>query len=184
MDIFLAFIAGVVCGMSVIVCYGWYQLNKLKKIKDALMEQLKIKASADMDQKKSSIKERLAKASEIAKAQAAIRSRIEMPSKNGLDSRHKNGLVYELQDLEQQKLDLLKTILAEGFDPMITMVNEVGDKTEVPLSTYVNEAIGALGASTGVTPTSSPATPTEPDQPKKIGKFLLYKGGKDDGTTH
>jgi hypothetical protein len=169
--------------------YGYYQVNKMKKIKDTLLDQLKAKVKEqvqglDIEQKKTSIKERLVKASELANAQMDIRAQMEMPSKNALHSRYKNGLIGELQDMEQQKLDLLRTVLAEGFDPMITVINESGAKSEIPLSTYVDEATGVLSRHLGETPPPPPSDATDPTQPRKAGKFFVYKGGKDDGTTH
>jgi hypothetical protein len=178
----LIFLFGLAVGAGMFMGYGWYQMNKIKKVKDLLMNQIRQKA-AEMDGKRDSIKDRLVKASELAQDQASIRAQIEMPSKNALHSRHKNGLVAELQDLEQQKLDLLKTVLAEGFDPTITVINESGARQEIPLSTYVNQATVALNDSLGTSDATPPPAP-EDNQPKKVGKFIIYKGGKDDGTTH
>ena len=175
MQLLLAFLLGALCGTSVFMLYCWFRLKEVKK---TLMDQLKAK-TGDLGSKKDSIKDRLFRASDIAKAQMIIRSQMELPSKNATHSRYKNGLVSELQDLELKKLDLLKTVLAEGFDPTITVINEAGAQQEIPLSAYVNEASGQLNASLGATPPSN-----DPTQPKKASKFILYKGGKDDGTTH
>ncbi|CAM6003918.1 unnamed protein product [Sphagnum balticum] len=139
---------GMLFGASLVMLYGWYQLNKMKKIKDVLLKQIKAKA-AEIDQKKETIKERLLKASDIAQAQMSVRAQMDMPSKNALHSKYKNDLMLELQEMEQQKLDLLRTILIEGYNPMITVLNESGKKTEMPLSEYVDEATGALNASLG-----------------------------------
>lgn len=171
------FLLGMFFGAGLIMAYGAYQVHKIRKVKDSLIAQIKAKA-AEAEQKKGSIQARLVKAAEIAQEQANIRSQMEMPSKNALHSRYKNGLVGEIQDLEQQKLDILKSVLADGYDPMIVTQNENGTKGEIPLSAYVNEAELALADSLGET------LPTDPNRPKKSGKFIVYKGGKDDGTTH
>jgi hypothetical protein len=178
MDSLIVFLMGVLFGAGCFMGYGWYHVNKIRKVKDALLNQIKAKAE-EMDRQKNSIKERLTKASELAQQQMALKAQMEMPSQNALHSKYKNGLVGELQDMEQQKLDLLKTVLAEGFDPMITVVSETGVKTEIPLSTYVNEATVLLNESVG----TKPAAP-EVLQPKKAGKFIVYQGGKDDGKSH
>lgn len=177
----LMFLLGVIFGASIFMGYGFYQVTKIKKIKASLTTQIQTK-SAEMDQKKDSIKNRLIKASEIAQTQMAIRAQQEMPSKNALHSRYKNGLIGELQDLEQQKIDILRTVLAEGFNPMITILNEKGSQEEIPLSEYVDQAAAILDTNQGNPP---PPPSNDPTQPRKAGKFVVYKGGKDDsGTTH
>jgi hypothetical protein len=171
------FVLGMIFGAGLLMAYGVF---KMKKAKSALIDQLRIKAQ-EMDQKEKSITDRLIKASDLAQAQMALRAQMEMPSKNALHSKYKNGLISELQDMEQQKLDLLRTVLAEGFDPTIAVIDGAGVKQDVLLSTYVNEAAVQLNESLG---DQAPMPPTDPTQARKVGKFLVYKGGKDDGTTH
>jgi hypothetical protein len=169
-------------GAGAFMAYGYYQVRKIRKARDTLLDELKKKAQ-EMDDKRESIKQRLVKASELAQAQTELRAQAEMPSKNSLHSRYKNGLVEEITNLEYQKLDILKTVLAEGFDPMITVLNDAGGKEEMALSVYVNEALSTLNKVRpgGAAPEPEPNLPTEA---KKIGKFVIYKGGKDDGTSH
>lgn len=179
------FLLGLLLGSSLVMGYGLYQIKKIKKTKNALLGQIKTKILEE-DKKKNSIKERLLQASELAQVQMSIKAQLEMPSKNALHSKYKNELISELQDIEQKKIEILQTILADGFDPVITMTNETGGKAEVPLSAYVNDALTTLGNMTGgqsqvQTP---PPLPSDPTNPKRIGRFLVYKGGKDDKTTH
>lgn len=181
----MMYLLGLGMGFGIFVVYGAYQVGKLKKKKDDLLEEVKRRA-ADLDAKSSSIKERLAQASKLAQAQADLRSQAEMPSKNSTHSRHKNGLISEIQLLEQQKIDILKTILAEGFNPVITVVHDGGTKQEVPLSEYVSAAqsnVDALGGKRDETPTPT-TTDGGPDLPRQVGKFFVYRGGKPDGTVH
>lgn len=182
----MMYLLGFGMGFGVFIAYGAYQMGKLKKKKDDLLEEVK-KRAADLDAKSSSIKERLAQASKLAQAQADLRSQAEMPSKNSTHSRHKNGLISEIQLLEQQKIDILKTILAEGFNPVITVVHDGGTKQEVPLSEYVSAAQSNVDALAGGKRNEAPpATTTDggQDMPKQVGKFFVYKGGKPDGTVH
>jgi hypothetical protein len=180
MDYALMFLLGLLSGSAMFMGYGVYQFASLKKKRDSLMSQIKTKVK-ESDEKSTSIKDRLLKAAELAQAQVALKAQIEMPSKNALHSKYKNDLVHEIQDMEQRKLDLLTTILAEGFDPTITVVNETGKKEEIPLSSYVGQASRILSEYMGNQP---PPLPNDPNQPRKAGKFIVYKGGKDDGTTH
>jgi hypothetical protein len=172
----LVFIMGMFFGAGLFISFGLYQVHKIKKVKNILIDQIKKKAS-ELEAKKGSIKDRLVKASNIAQTQMDLKSQSEMPSKNALHSRHKNGIVYEIQDLEQEKLSILRSVLGDGFDPMITVINDGGVKEEIPLSAYVAQAEQLLHSMTGIGPAIPPDT-------KKIGKLILYKGGKDDGTTH
>jgi hypothetical protein len=181
----LMYLLGFGMGFGVFVAYGSYQVRKLRKKRDDLFEEVKKKA-LEMETRSSSIRDRLAQASKLAQVQAELRMQAEMPSKNATHSRHKNGLISEMNDLELQKLDILRTILAEGFDPVITVVQDNGSKQDVPLSEYVATAQLTVDAIMGgKTPEAPPVTTNgNPDLPRQAGKFFVYKGGKPDGTTH
>jgi hypothetical protein len=180
------FVWGMLIGVTAFVGYGMYQVRKIKKAKTSLLEEVKKKA-VDLEQKYGSVKDRLLKAAQIAQTQMELRSQAEMPSKNSLHSKYKNGLAAEINELEQQKLDVLKSVLAEGFNPMITVIHDGGSKEELPLSDYVLMSQDAVNSIAGnkkeVTP---PPPPTSPESvaPKKVGKFFVYSGGKDDGKAH
>jgi hypothetical protein len=112
-----------------------------------------------------------------------LRAQAEMPSKNAVHSKYKNGLVAEINEIEQQKLEILRTVLAEGFDPMITVLHDGGGKEEIPLSAYVLTSQQAVDSGAGKKQEAAPH-PGMDQPPRKVGKFFIYKGGKDDGTTH
>lgn len=178
------FLLGMVVGTGMFVGYGLYQVDKIKKAKATLIEELKKKVVTE-DEKRTSIKERLIQASKIAQAQMELRAQAEMPSKNAVHSKYKNGLVHEINEMEQQKLDILRTVLAEGFDPMITVLHDGGTKEEIPLSAYVATAQSTADGGMGKKETATPPPHPGMDQPpRKAGKFFVYKGGKDDGTSH
>jgi hypothetical protein len=71
-----------------------------------------------------SVKDRLRKAVEITGRQARI------------DVRQGPDFVMQHNELELEKLSILKTILADGFDPVITIRYSSGEQ-ETLLSTYV-----------------------------------------------
>lgn len=177
----VAFVLGMLTGGALFIGYGMYMMNKIDKAKLRLVDELKKKVG-DAATRTESIKERLIQAAELARAQIDLRAQIEMPSKNALHSRYKNGLVREMNELEQQKISILRSILGDGFDPTITVVNDSGAKEEIPLSVYVANAEQNLGGK--VETPSEPAQTPDVNEPKRIGKFVIYKGGKDDGTTH
>lgn len=174
---------GVLIGASLLMFYSIYALKRAKR---ALLEKIKVKAAEirnsalEDGDKRNSVIARLKEASRIAEEQMALRAQAEMPSKNSLHSRYKNGIIGQLQDLEQQKLSILKTVLGDGYDPKISVTKGGGSSEEISLSQYVAEAEEVLGSMGYV----APAEDNSP-KPRKAGKFVIYKGGKDDGeTTH
>jgi len=187
MELF-SFALGTLFGAGGVMIYGTYQMIKLEKSKKDLIKKLKEKVQSESTkvlteaEKMLSIKDRLVKATVIADQQNDLRAQAEMPSKNSLHSRFKNGIIGQIQDLEAQKLSILRTILAEGYDPTITVFRDGGVKEEMPLSVYVTQAEATLNM---LLPPSPPEPTTEASGPRKAGKFVIYTGGKnDDGTTH
>jgi hypothetical protein len=176
------FLIGFLIGGGTFMSYGLYQVEKSKKAKKKLLEDLQAKTQ-EMEQKTSAIKERLVRASRIAQTQMELRAQAEMPSKNGLHSQYKNGLASEINELEREKLAILRTILSDGFNPMITVILEGGGKEEISLSEYVTRQTAATGDKKPDA-AQPPPLPSVPNEPRKVGKFFIYKGGKDDGTTH
>lgn len=173
---------GMVAGISILTVYMRYQVKKLRKdnkSKEEIVDEFK-KLAEKLQSKETSIKERLLQAQEIAKQQVEIKSMAEAPSKNALHSRHKNGLIGDIAELERQKLALLRSILDDGLDPTITVITSAGNREELLLSTYVAEAELSLNEYSPVS-----KTPETPDTPRQVGKFTVHKGGKnDDGTGH
>lgn len=180
MEAAFMFLSGLLFGASLVLVWGQWQIQKMKKTKKVLLDQIKTKVLEE-DKKQKSIKDRLFQASELAQTQMTIRAMIEEPSKGALHSKYKNELVYEMRDIEQKKIDILQTIIADGYDPIITVTNDSGTKSEIPLSAYIKETVAILNKSTGGQP---PPLPPVPANAKRSGKFIVYKGGKDDGTTH
>lgn len=184
-----SFLMGVLTGAGLVVAYGTYQMIQLKKNKSELIGKLKDKLSElKTDQQKEiekgqSIKDRLMMASRLADAQMEIRAQAEMPSKNSLHSRYKNGLVSQINELEAEKLSILRSVLGDGFNPTITVMREGGVKEEISLSDYVAQSEELFNTNNPAAPGSKEEGPV--NGPRKAGKFVIYTGGKnDDGTTH
>lgn len=193
MEFLLGYLLGALSVLSVIYYLSRKMSKKLKKMKDDLMKQLYDRKeeleglqNETLNPKGQEIRRRLMQASEIAQHQMILRARAEQPSANALDSRYKNGLIGEITTLEHQKLEILKSIIDDGHNPSITVVGGSGEKEEMKLSDYLNEAFTQLGDST---PTPAPLE-QEQIAPgiKKVGKFVVYDGGSgnngEGGTTH
>jgi hypothetical protein len=176
----LVFIFGVMLGAGSVVVYSLHAVRNQLKIE---AEKLTKKAADDAarpskdpmtnftPEQKDSIMKKLREAAGIAQIQMEMLAQLDLPSKNALHSKYKNELRFEIQDLENKKIGLLKAILAEGLDPAITILNDQGKPEEMLLSKYLahNQA------------RNSP--PTDPNSPnaRSVGKFTVIKGGKDDG---
>lgn len=119
-----------------------------------------------------SVSSRMKKVKELTAEQLELQSHAQGPQKNALHGKHKNGLIGRIKELETTKNEILKSIITDGFDPEITVLDETGVVTTIKLSEYL--------AQTGITipPKNPPPSPT-----RQVGKFTVYKGGKDDGGT-
>ena len=133
----------------------------------------KLKKEADAKPKTESVGSRMKKVKDITTEQLDLQSQAVGPQMNALHGKYKNGLNGRIKELELQKADILKSIITDGFDPQITVVDGAGVVTTIKLSEFL--------AQTGI------VVPPKNQQPtKQIGKFTVHKGGKDDGgnTTH
>jgi hypothetical protein len=167
----VSFSVGMVVGAGIPLGYGFYLMRKYQRIKKRLLNN---KETGGFDPE--SVKLRLLKAGDIAQQQSDLRVLIDMPSKNALHSKHKNQLIRDIAVLEGEKIAILQTIVADGFDPTIATQNDRGEREEVPLSQYIQDANAILGKN----------FPGAVPDPKKGGKLTVIKGGKPDegGTTN
>jgi len=173
MEFLLGFILGALFGTGAFIAWSFYQVGKMKKAKDKLLASLKDKI-LEQDSKRQSIIDRLKRAQAITEQQLDIRAQTDQPSKNALHSKYKNGLIGDIKKLEEDKIAILQSILDDGFDPLINVVDDNGQKQELPLSHFVTKARTTI---------SEGGAPQEPAT-KKVGRFVVVKGGKDDGTVH
>jgi hypothetical protein len=128
--------------------------------------------------KKDSLYKRMDRVKEIAAEMVDLAMRVEQPQKNSLDGKYKNNLNARFKALEEEKNDILKSILADGFDPELTTVDSSGVVSKMKLSEYMDYV--------GISAAPKPKTPGEV-KAERMGKFTVFKGGKDDNggdTTH
>jgi hypothetical protein len=172
MELIIGFFLGIVATITGFMLYAMITVRKLKAAKKNIVDELRKKLD-EQDAKRESIIARLKQAQAITEQQLDIRAATDQPSKNALHSRYKNGLISDIKKLEEEKIAILQSILNDGFDPTISVIDETGQKQELPLSHFVSKAAA----------TTPPPTP-DPNAPKRVGKFVVVKGGKDDGTVH
>jgi len=172
MELLIGFFLGIVTTITMFMIYALVTVRKLKATKKNIVDELRKKLD-EQDGKRESIIIRLKKAQAITEQQLDIRAATDQPSKNALHSRYKNGLISDIKKLEEEKLAILQSILDDGFDPTISVIDEAGQRQELPLSHFVNKAAAV-----------TPPPAQDPNVPKRVGKFVVVKGGKDDGTVH
>lgn len=164
----VSFILGLILGFVSTVGLVLYLGKKsLSKKLESKLDSLK-----DATKKIESVSDRMKKVKDIVNQQLDMQAQATMPQKNGLDGKYKNGLIREIKRLEEEKHEILKSILKDGFDPEITTIDEAGVVTSIKLSQFM--------ADQGVV-VQKEDKQTIKETPKQIGKFTVYKGGRDDG---
>jgi hypothetical protein len=138
-------------------------VKKLKHVLDKLNKDLE---DAFISLGNSSFKDRMDKVKEITMQQLDLRSQIEGPQKNGLHGRHKNGLISEIKRLEEEKIEVLKSILNDNLDPEVSILDENNQTKTMKLSEYMNLMGHVYAKKTQDAPTT------------KTNKFTVYTGGK------
>lgn len=168
-------IIGLVCGFVGILAIGNYLAKedkaKSKKALDELTNKLKAQTEQFRQDNKvytESVKPRLERASQISILQADLIAAAQQPSKNALHSKHKNGLIGEIKDLEEEKTSILRSILNDGFNPDITATMEDGTRKMMPLKEYME----MLGMPTELS--------KEEARAQRKAKFTVIAGGKED----
>ena len=162
---FVIFMLGIVAGYALSIAHMMYLgIKSLKKTESNLK----------------SINERLKRVKEITNQQMDLNAQIDGPQKNAMDGKYKNGMISKLKKLEEEKNDVLRSILVDGHDPELTTVDTSGVVTKMKLSEYM----AYMGIS--VEPVKKETEKKTGLTAERIGRFTVVKGGKNDdsGTTH
>lgn len=181
----ISFVVGVISALV----YGGYLLRKAEKeiTKTAPSDPKKAKITDNERTEYAKYKPRLDRAAQITQEQAELMAQIDRPSKNALHSKFKNGLVAEAKRLEEEKTELLRSIIADGYDPEVTV-----QTTEGVRQMSLTEYLASLGydfrnaRSAATNNEAAPKVETENEKEptvRKVGNFFVIKGGKPD-TTH
>jgi hypothetical protein len=170
------------------LCFLGFQLYKLykrgKKLNQELAQLDKEMSNLPPRHMTKSVLERLKKAGECTQEQNAIAAQHSMPSSNALHSKYKNQLASRFKQLEEEKLEILRSIVTDGFDPMVMCFNNSTQQNEeILLSEFLKIASGE-SPTQKITdgPEVEPPANVEPESIKKVVKngktFFLIEGGK------
>lgn len=157
------FLLGVVLGYAISIMHMLY---------------LGVKAMNKKVENAKSINDRLKRVKEITNEQMDLNAQIDGPQKNAMDGKYKNGMISKLKKLEEEKNDVLRSILVDGHDPELTTVDTTGVVTKMKLSEYM--------AYMGISVEPAKKETKKSTTAERIGRFTVVKGGKNDdsGTTH
>lgn len=122
---------------------------------------------------KPSLETRMRRVKDITDEQVDLARRADGPQKNSLDGKYKNSLMRQIKALDEEKNEVLNSILADGHDPELTTIDGSGVVSKMKLSEYM--------AYMGYKAENTPQPPKKPSGPERLGKFTVYRGGKDDG---
>lgn len=118
---------------------------------------------------KKSVTDRLTKVKELTEFQLDMQATASSPQKNGLDGKYKNGLNAKIKEIEEEKAEILKSILDDGFDPDVTVQGADGLE-KMKLSTFlVQQGYDSI-----------PKNKVEKAITKPKNPFTVVKGGKSD----
>lgn len=125
------------------------------------------------------IRGRIRAVKELTDLQIALQVSTDGPQKNAMDGKYKNQINKQIKDLEEQKVELLKSIIDDGFDPVISVANTDGTIENLSLSAFMAQKNIVMQ------PKSGDANDKISERKKALSKFTVHTGGKPDGgTTH
>jgi len=130
------FVMGFAMGFLVQNLIEYYRAKQRKKAVTKLIDAIKKYASNVTDNIPESVLERLKRAQKIESEQLEMAYANEGPQRGILDGRSRNQISGQIKKLSEEKLELLQSILREGHDPSITVMNE-GKRENMKLSEYM-----------------------------------------------
>lgn len=149
--------------ISLLTSLGLYLFNKyLDKKHENFQVMLSLMSKLLL---KSSISERISKVEEITQKQLELSSIVDMPQKNALDGKYKNSLIREIADLEEEKNNILRSILQDNVDPYITIIDENYELKTIKLSEYMSSK-------------SPKSSESKLNDKNPRPRFIVYDGGK------
>jgi hypothetical protein len=77
------------------------------------------------------------KVKDLTKEQIELQLQGDAPQKNALHGHYKNNLSRSIREIEQEKKDILQSILDDGFDPEISTLNSESKVENMKLSEFM-----------------------------------------------
>ena len=184
----VGFIMGILCVWEVALYIAERTLkNKKAKVKSAEKLLDKINKLTDGLDKRSSVDERLTRVKEIINEQFNLQYQTEGPQKSAMDGKHKNMNIRTVKSLEDEKNEILRSIITDGYDPTVSVAGYDGKITDMKLSEFMVQSGVDMEPVEDKTKGAKPKpSPSKAAVATKTGKFVVHRGGKNDneGTSH
>lgn len=123
-----------------------------------------------------SIKYRIEKINEITQLQLSLLSQMDRPSASASHSRYKNEIVRHMKQLEEEKFNIFRSILKDGFDGNINV--SIDGKMQ---SLKISEVIAMYdGQQQQPNPPQNKTDSISPREEKRLRLVINNKGNQDD----
>lgn len=119
-----------------------------------------------------SVKERFKQFRKLTETQQDLINQVYTPSKSAAHSKFKNVLTKEIKDIENRKKDILKTILDDGIDVHMTVMDPEGKTSKMKISEILADRTPQVQKLDSKTDSKSPSN--------SVTKLRLVKENKDD----
>lgn len=186
--------AGFVVGFT--ICHFQWKAT-YSNMYEASLKALKDQQTANNKAVYARVRAKIGEINRIIEAQFDIWGQIDRPDKGASHSKWKRELIGRVNDLEAEKMDTFKSILDEGVDLTVSVMESNGAKHNKKMSQIVEE-YNASKLNTPFTPKTPTKTPTKNphltpvkttnknDPNKKLrlikeSKLSLVKGKNNDG---
>ena len=153
----LSFTLGFLVGIITIGLLVAYQINRLDKTAGKKLEEDIRNFSKEME-KVAFVKVQFKEANRITDKQMELLGSLERPNASASHARYKNQILQQVKDLEEKKIEIFKSILDTGIDPVISMFTPDNGKVEMRMS-------DALKRHEGLPDTNS-KDKTDPNSPR------------------
>jgi hypothetical protein len=128
MVVVISFFAGGIFGVVTAICIGLYLSKQDEQYTKAINEKLK------MEKIKTSVRARFDQIQKIIDRQISLQQSTSAPSKSASHSRWKNDLNRQILEMEKEKIEICRSILADGVDPLITIMGNNNEIVKIRMS--------------------------------------------------
>ena len=174
------FVLGVI---STFIGLYLFLRNAEKKIKDELKDKPKSPSPTELANKIfskgeliGSVKYRFKMIDDKTSEQQNLLNGLKGPSAGAAVSRHRNSVISRIKELEEEKSELMRSILDDGIDPEVTILTPSGDTEKVKMSEALSMREAAKPASS-----FQPKNKTDPNLIRMKRRFRVVKNEDTDG---
>jgi hypothetical protein len=177
----IGFTSAAMLTVSMVIWQGRKVLTKrkdaLKKFTDEMDALMKRTLPGGKNDASRTVDERLLKVKELTDTQMSLQAQIETPQRNDLDGKYKNSLSREVAKIDEEKSELLNSIIKDGHNPSISVMGDDGVVETMLLSEFmIRLGMNVDIKKDEVKPTTKPSVVPSKDK----SPFTVHKGGKDD----